>query len=282
MALLTSELADTIAARWRRALKGLTEEDDGPEKTHWRTKVTYYRAMEDYLLDDQSPRLNWLEIVDRATPKGSRTTFYQVTGRSAAHPLLGEYKADRGGCGEQIATLYDRPSAVQKLLDETKVWSYWAYRTGWLAQLALASDFTRRQAAECLVRVLTDWAARHPETANALDQSPPMAAVEDLVVVWGLKAGAASSADLLHDVIVYALGPLGTTTDGVLHAVHGRLDPVTASGPIAAEDVLGTLAEAAFGGIREISALPESSRARTRDAAVTVMEDAIAELRELW
>jgi hypothetical protein len=284
MALLTTELADTIAARWRHELKGkgLREEDDGPDRTHWRTKVSYYRAMEDHLLDDQPAPLTWQEIVERVTPKGSRTTFYLVIGSNAAHPLLREYRADRGGRGGLIAESYARGSAVQQLLDETKVWSYWAYRTGWLTELGRTADFTRRQAAECLVRVLTDWAVRHPETARALDHCPPVAAVEDLLVVWDLNIGATAAHDLLRDVIIYALGPLGTTTDGVLYAVRARLDLVGPVRPRAPEEVLGTLAEAVFNGIREISAMPETTRARTRDAAVTAMEDAIADLQQLW
>jgi hypothetical protein len=283
MALLTTELADTIAARWRRRLKGMSEEeDDGLDKSHWRTKAAYYRAVEDHLVDAQSPPLTWQAIVDRVEPKGSRTTFYLVIGAKAAHPLLRNYEAGPQEISKQIAALYDRGSAVQKLLDEMKVWSYWAYRTGWLAQLALVPDFSRRQAAGCLVRTLADWAVRHPETARALDDCPPMAAVEDLLVIWDRKADAVASWVLLRDVIVCAQGPLGTTTDGVLQAVRARLEPLAAAGPPAADAVLADLTAAAFGGIREISAMPEASRAQTRDAAVTMLEDAAAELRQLW
>jgi hypothetical protein len=281
MTLLTSELDKTVAACWRGQLKGRQDEDDVLGKTHWRTKVSYYRAMEKFLLDDHAAPLTWQEVVDRVEPKGSRTTFYLVAGTNAAHPLLRDYGSDLGGAGEQIAALYTRGSAVQKLLDEMKVWSYWAHRTGWLTQLRLTPDVSRRQAAECMVRVLTDWAVTHPETARALDHAPPMAAVEDLLVVWNRTAGAAPTAELLRDVLVCALGPLGTTSDGVLRAVRSRLDPLAQRGNPDLDGLLCTLAETSFGVIREIAAMPGSIRAQARDAAVMAMEDAVAELSEL-
>jgi hypothetical protein len=67
MGLLTSELAETIAARWRRALKGLREEDDGPERTHWRTKVTYaFHRLSTDAQGGAAPEAAWLYVP--ATP----------------------------------------------------------------------------------------------------------------------------------------------------------------------------------------------------------------------
>jgi hypothetical protein len=280
MASVTNELDGTIAAEWRRKLKGLRERDDGQVRAHWRTKVSYYQAMENYL-NGPPAALTWQEIVDNVQPRGSRTTFYLVTGTSASHPLLRDYESDQRSYSGGIAALYSRGSAVQKLLDETKVWSYWAYRTGWLMQLGLAGDATRRVAAECLVRVVVDWAMSCPRTAAALDCSPPMAAVEDLVIVWKGKAPVLEAQDLLRDVIINGLGPLGSTTNGVLHMVKDRLYRHLPHGERPTGASTGLLAETAFDVIRTISALPMSARGELLDSAITIMEDAIADLKDL-
>ncbi len=81
MTLLTSELDKTVAACWRGQLKGLQDEDDVPGKTHWRTKVSYYRAMEKFLLDDHAAPLTWQEVVDRVEPKGSRSLNHKESPR---------------------------------------------------------------------------------------------------------------------------------------------------------------------------------------------------------
>ncbi len=281
MGSVTFELNETIAARWRRGLKGADEHEDGQDRAHWRTKVSYYRAMEDHLVLAPSPPLTWDAIVSMVRPRGSRTTFYDVIGAKAAHPLLGEYEADRGGYGEQIAALYPRGSAVQKLIDETKVWSFWGHRTGWLKQLERAPDITRRVAAECLIRVLANWAATHPQIAAALSCVPPMCAVEDLLVVGAFSGTAADAAEMLADVITYALGPLGAITDGVLRAVKGQLHQPSARDNRARDDALSALAEASYTIIRDVSAMPAAMRTTTRDAAVKWMEDAIATLNQL-
>ncbi len=261
MGSVTFELNETIAAGWRRGLKGADEHEDGQDRAHWRTKVSYYRAMEDHLALAPSPPLTWDAIVSMVRPRGSRTTFYDVIGTKAAHPLLGEYEADRGGYGEQIAALYSRGSAVQKLIDETKVWSFWGHRTGWL--------------------VLANWAATHPQIAAALSCVPPMCAVEDLLVVGAFSGTAADAAEMLADVITYALGPLGAITDGVLRAVKGQLHQPSARDNRARDDALSALAEASYTIIRDVSAMPAAMRTTTRDAAVKWMEDAIATLNQL-
>src|SRR6266516_2503328 len=86
MGSVTFELNETIAAGWRRGLKGADEHEDGQDRAHWRTKVSYYRAMEDHLALAPSPPLTWDAIVSMVRPRGSRTTFYDVIGTKAAHP----------------------------------------------------------------------------------------------------------------------------------------------------------------------------------------------------
>jgi hypothetical protein len=279
---VTEELSETLAAGWRRRLEGHGEGDDGLTRAHWRTKVSYYQAMQDYLDDPRQPALTWQEIVDRVRPrgKGARATFYMVAGSSAKHPLLREYEMSARGYAQQLAVPYRSQSAVQKLLDETKSWGYWPYRSGYLTELRRAADVSRRTAAECLIRVVAEWAATSPRTAAHLECLPPSAAVEDLVVILGRRAVAADAHRLLRDVIDHARGPLGATPDSVLLTVRGELDAALPASARPADPV-DTLAEAAFEVTRRISALPGVKRAAQLQAAAVVLADTLADLREL-
>src|SRR6266567_6406490 len=141
MASVTDEMKRTIAACWRRSLEGPQDQgNDVAGKLHWQTKISYYRATAG-LLRDAPEALTWGEIVQRAN--GSRSNFYQVTGSRAPHSLLREYQTAQCGYSADIADLYRRLPAVQQLVDETKVWSYWGYRTGWIEQLEETRDVTR-------------------------------------------------------------------------------------------------------------------------------------------
>jgi len=87
---------------------------------------------------------------------------------------------------------------------------------------------------------------------------------------------------VLRDVMRYALGPLGATTDGVLRAIRDQIYPAPWPTTVTAEEnLVGGLAESAFCAIRKISALTGAARGKTRASAVTVLEDALVELRYL-
>jgi hypothetical protein len=159
----------TVAARWRRRL--LTTR-------HWRTKAAYYRAVTDLLESRPDRPLTWRSVVAAVRPAGSRTTFYDVTGPKARHPLVREFIAAEHINALQIALRYKRSNAVEQLIDETKVWSYWPYRETWLC-----GDQADRAGRDALVEVVSEWARSHPQLASALDYAPPASAVEDLLHV---------------------------------------------------------------------------------------------------
>jgi hypothetical protein len=67
------------------------------------------------------------------------------------------------------------------LVTETKVWSYWPHREGWLSALDDLTVIDRWLAAASLIRVVADWAMCSRSLATAASFAPPVAAVEDLL-----------------------------------------------------------------------------------------------------
>ncbi|MGK5682182.1 hypothetical protein [Actinoplanes sp. URMC 104] len=217
------ELGRTVAVRWRRDL--------APTQ-HWTTKVNYYRAVEELLAGGaDAGRLSWSDVVAAVQPQGSRTTFFAVAGPHAKKPLAGAYRA---GSRRELARCADRAGAPEMLVDETKVWSYWPHRDGWMDELFRAGEATA--AVECLLRVLLDWAVREPALAAALDHAPPVCAVEDLVVLRGGYTPADAAARLLREAIRLRLVD-GHGTEGVLHQLRHELrpdpDPTPGNRPLA-------------------------------------------------
>jgi len=174
-------LDSSVAACWRDGLIG----SGAVQRRHWRTKVAHYQAVLELLEDGTPPR--WEAVVARVQPKGSRSTFYDVTGASATHPLMAEYEADRGpgSNGSQIALAYRRGSAVDQLIDETKVWSFWSYREEWLIPWRDKGEVDRGSLADSLESIMRAWARDNPALARALDLAPPACAVEDLTLIHG-------------------------------------------------------------------------------------------------
>ena len=279
MASVTDEIKSTIAASWRQSLEGGTStwaDDEG--KLHWQTKIKYYRATAE-LLRDAPDALTWDKIVERAN--GSRSNFYQVTGSRAPHALLRKYQSAQRSYSADIADLYRRPSAVQQLVDETKVWTHWGYRAGWIVQLEQARDVTRKAAAESLVRVLVEWAVYHPETAGALDSSPPMSAVEDMVLIWGDPASAAAAHDVVRKVIQSGLSPLGTTANGVVKSIAEQLNRRLSHHGVPEPDPVARLVGVTFDTVQWLGTLPPDSRTAATRSVVSLFEDTLAELKGL-
>ena len=279
MASVTDEIKSTIATSWRQSLEGGTSTwaDDGG-KLHWRTKISYYQATAE-LLRDAPDELTWVEIVKRAN--GSRSNFYQVTGSRASHSLLREYQSAQRGYSADIANLYSRPTAVQQLVDETKVWTYWGYRAGWIGQLEQARDVTRKAAAKSLVRVLAEWAVCHPEAAGALDSSPPMSAVEDMVLLWADPASAAAAHDVVRKVVQSGLGPLGTTASGVVKSITEQLNQRLSHHGVPESDPMARLVGVTFDTVQWLGTLPRDSRTAATRSVVSLLEDTLAELKGL-
>jgi hypothetical protein len=278
MASVTDEMKNTIAASWRQSLEGTQSRDDATGRPHWQTKISYYRATAE-VLREAPDELTWGEVVRRA--KGSRSNFYQVTGSRAAHSLLREYQTAPGGDSTAIASFYDRLPAVQQLVDETKVWSYWGYRTGWIEQLERTRDVTRKVAAESLVRVIAEWASCQPETAGALECSPPMAAVEDMARLWGKSSAASDAYELVKNVIQASLGPLGTTANGVVKLIAEQMDQrLSPHGP-PESDRVARLAGVTFDTVQWLGTLPRESRNAATRSVMGLLEDTLAELSGL-
>lgn len=277
VASVTDEMKNTIAASWRHSLEGAPTWVNDAGKLHWQTKTSYYRATAE-LLRVEGGALTWDKIVERAN--GTRSSFYRVTGSSAAHPLLREYQSAQRSYCAGIRDLYRRPSAVQQLVDETKVWTYWGYRTGWIEQLEETVDLTRKAAAESLVRVVAEWAACHPATAAALDCSPPMSAVEDMVLLWS-EPGAADAHDLVKKVIQSGLSPLGTTANGVVKSIAEQLNRRLSPYGALESDRVARLAGATFDMVQWLGTLSRESRNAATRSVVSLLEDTLAELKGL-
>jgi hypothetical protein len=254
------ELRDTVAVRWRRELAG----PEPSVRKHWNTKVSYYRAVDSLLAGGRGDPLSWMDVVAEVQPHGSRTTFFGVAGPHAKRPLPRAYKSAPAAPVRDIAVLLDRSSVPQMLVDETKVWSYWPHRVGWMHELFRADELTRPAVAECLVRVLLDWAVREQGLAAALEHAPPACAIEDLVVIREGQVTAAEAEQVLREAIRLRLTS-GCSTEGILHRQRRHFRP--APPPSAGNR---SLAQA-------IDQLTRNSRApyEQRRQAVAMMREAI-------
>jgi hypothetical protein len=254
LSLVQHDLHRTVAARWRAELAG---------RTHGSTKAGYYRAVAALLAAGaDAAELGWTDVVAAVEPHGSRTTFFGVAGPHAKKPLVGAYRAEPPGPVRDVAACVSRATAPEMLVDETKVWSYWPHRDGWTDELLRGAGTA---AAECLIRVLLDWASREPELAAALDHSPPASAIEDLVVLRSGRMAAGEAARVLREAIRLRLAG-GCSADGVVHLLRRELRPASAPG-----DGIRPLA-------RAIDQLTRNSRAPSEERrhAVAMMRDAIA------
>lgn len=220
MPFVLHELRETVAGRWRRELAG----PEPSTKKHWNTKVSYYRAVDSLLAGGHGDALAWNEVVDEMAVGGSRAGFYEVAGPHAKKPLARAYRAGPAGPVRDIADLLDRATVPQRLIDETKVWSYWPHRVGWMHELYRADEVARPAVAECLIRVLLDWAVRERGLAAALDHSAPACAIEDLVVIREGQIGAVEADRVLREAIRLRLAD-GGSTDGVLHLLRPKFRP---------------------------------------------------------
>jgi hypothetical protein len=176
-------LTGTVIADWRQRLA----RDHHRERSHWRTKTAYYRATEGLVQDGAGRPPGWRAVVDAVLPQGSRTTFYEVAGEHARHPMVRDLAREGSLDSIQLALVYRRVDAVAHLIDETKVWSFWEYREELVRRFAAETPGPDEAGREVRAALLA-WAADHPELAAALHHAPPACAVEDLVVLSGGRA----------------------------------------------------------------------------------------------
>lgn len=200
LAISNPDLFHTVVGEWHRRLSTIRS----AKRSHWRTKVIYFRAVARLLSMQPEARLSWRRIVEAAGPQGSRSTFYEVAGAHARHSLIDDLIRDGRLDSIQLALCYRRSDAVAQLVDETKVWSFWPYRERLLA--AFAAEPMPAEAMEAaLAHALTEWAGRHPGLAAALDHAPPACAVEDLMIIKGGRVAAFRATNELSDIIRRAI-----------------------------------------------------------------------------
>jgi len=183
---LTGDLDDTVIARWYRAARfrpdpGRRESGGVLQRTNWQTRTRYYETLVG-LLDVPGDSVNGLarETLTAAAGQRRPSTLYYLVSPKSAGSLAGALLTAPG------PRLYERrrgEGAIDLLISETKVWSYWPHREGWLAALDDLAITDRWLAAASLVRVLADWAMQTPSLATAAAFAPPVAAVEDLLLL---------------------------------------------------------------------------------------------------
>jgi hypothetical protein len=164
---IQSRFEETVSAQWRHRLAGVR----ATERRHWRTKIAYYQAVSRLLAGGVS-RPAWFDVIDAVEPKGSRSTFYEVTGAHAKHALIDELLAQDCVESLQLALYYRRSNAVDQLIDEAKVFTYWPYR-----------EFLRTRGVDPVEAAIETWARGNPGLAGALECAPPVCALEDLLIL---------------------------------------------------------------------------------------------------
>lgn len=194
-------LEETVTARWRQRLAGSRPE----ERRHWRTRTAYYMAV-NRLLSGGTCRPSWSQVTDAVEPRGSRSTFYEVIGAHAKHSLIGELMATEAVDAMQLAMCYQRASAVEQLIDETKVWAYWPHREYLSSRYRIDPDLDEQTATDLLLATVADWARRNEILARALSFAPPVCAVEDLLAICPGRFSAVNAASTLTRVMADAVG----------------------------------------------------------------------------
>src|SRR5262249_37655154 len=145
-------------------------------------------------------------VTGAVKPKGSRSTFYEVTGAHAKHSLIADLLAHDGIDAMQLALYYRRLNAVDQLIDETKVWTYWPYREYLSKRYRITQDLDPWTSVELLTDTVAEWARRNRGLAAALRYAPPICAVEDLLVLRPGQFSAAYALGTLTEVVRDATG----------------------------------------------------------------------------
>jgi hypothetical protein len=196
LAISNPDLFHTVVGEWHRRLSTTRS----AKRNHWHTKIIYFRSVAHLLSTYPDVRLTWRRIVEAAGPQGSRSTFYEVAGAHARHPLIDDLIRDGRLDSIQLALCYRRQDAVTQLVDETKVWSFWPHRERMLAEFA-AEPMPPEAMEAALADALVRWASRHPGLAAALDYAPPVCAVEDLMIIKGGRVAAVRATSELSAII---------------------------------------------------------------------------------
>lgn len=253
MTCLHEDLDGSEIARWYASVHGAggTERDAGEggsrggRRAAWVTREKYYRALLSCLADEpgaDSARRpagghEFRTALMMAAGVQSSSVLYALAGPKAPASML----AHVGGVLAEVS----RPGRDigYRLATETKVWSHWPYRSGWLAELRGAGSQDRPRAAATLIRVLAAWARDNQELAASFQYEPPLSAVEDLLIISAGKAPAHDVMAVLSDVTRLACGPWAPSPGEVLEAVTDRLTFMAPGGDDVADELAGQLAE---------------------------------------
>jgi hypothetical protein len=226
---LLTELRRTSTALWtesafgKRSLNAAPPDGERPKpRPQFCRAVVRHLAELDGDTDFAAVRIGREELKRRTGHQGEGT-LYSTFGGSAQQSLASLLEVEMG----QTFAVRD---AVRHVLAETKVWSHRPHRDGWLEELEDEGAPSRRFAAETLVRVLADWAARNPRLARASGHLPPPTAVQDLCVISGGHASPDAAKDFLTKVVRAVADFEGASAQAVLNAVHDELMRLLAIG----------------------------------------------------
>jgi hypothetical protein len=253
MTCLHEDLDGTAIARWYASVHGAggSERDAaeggarGGRRAAWVTREKYYKTLVSCLASEPgadparrpADAHEFRTALMAAAGVQSSSVLYALAGPKAPASMLAQV---RGALAE-----ISRPGRDigYRLATETKVWSHWPYRTGWLAELRAAGSQDRPLAAATLIRVLAAWAHDNQLLAACYQYEPPLSAVEDLLTISAGKARAPDVMAVLSDVIQLGCGPWGAAPGQVLAAVTDRLAAVAPGGDDVADELAGQLAE---------------------------------------
>jgi hypothetical protein len=254
---LAGELEESVVARWYRAARFRPDMAARPgnaaaQRLNWATRTRYYETLIELIsaTDGATDGLARDALAAAAGQRRPSTLYYLVSPRSPGS-LAGALTS------AAPRRLYEKQRG-ERVLDllvlETKVWSYWPHREGWVGALDDLAVTEPWLAAAGLVRVLADWAVSARDLATSSRFAPPAAAVEDLLLLVDTATPATSATrgadhaddglhaevtDLLTAVVRTALASPGTGAGFVLGTVHRRLANLVAA-PSAAPDQLTT------------------------------------------
>lgn len=206
MADLVSQLGGTFTARWQ-------------ERTGGRGKrSTYYKALLDSL-DELSPGVPFptgregRELLTGRVDVRSPSSLYRALGNDGDLALEQRFSP----------LLPAKGDIVEKLVVETKIITYWPYRTGWLRGLRQTNPDKARFAATTMIQVVAEWAAANPRLAAERECAPPLAAAEDLCTIVDGPLALEEAAKLLASAVRYATGPSAATSPETVDLVYDDL-----------------------------------------------------------
>jgi hypothetical protein len=273
MTYFVERLGSTVTARWYVAVTGTQLRT----RNRLRTRVSCYDALEKTVKH---------LLGTRGGPALARAHIRHSDLAGVAKSTL-QYKFRRQNNDALLAALAaeDRPlwetqpyhDGVENCAAELKVWTYWPYRDGWWTVLAEQDEPDRRLAVESLILVLAEWAEHNPAVATHLDYAPPVAAVEDLMVVSRARISPRDATTLLGKVVTRTLEGRGHPPESVLNHVHDELMFRT----VDADDGLAHAMAETTNGLsalaRIIPTVPPPERARLADE----LGPAFADIMEL-